>query len=118
MLNGRVLNDSGKTIAGAVVTIVGIGYSVKADSVGRFTLTGTPGSTLSLSVRADGFRADSMSVVLSRGRPVVRDFVLVSEATVLPEANPSDRVLRGRVLTSEGDPISYANIQVNGGRRY
>ena len=48
----------------------------------------------------------------------MRDFVLVSEQTALPEVNPSDRVLRGRVTTAEGDPISYANVQVNGGRRY
>ena len=117
-LNGRVVSDSGKPIAGATITLTSIRYSVKSDSLGRFTLTGTPGSTLSLSLGAIGFRDDSVSVVLSRGRPVARDFVLVSEATVLPEANPSDRVLRGRILTNEGDPISYANIQVNGGRRY
>jgi hypothetical protein len=56
--------------------------------------------------------------VLARARPVVRDFILVSEQTPLAEANPSDRVLRGSVTTAEGDPISYANVQVNGGRRY
>ena len=117
-LNGRVVSDSGKPIAGATITLMGLRYSVKSDSLGRFSLAGTPGSTLSLSVDATGFRADSLSVVLSRGRPVTRDFVLISEATIVPEANPSDRVLRGRILTAEGDPISYANVQVNGGRRY
>ena len=117
-LNGRVVSDSGKPIGGAAITLLSIKYSVKSDSLGRFTLSGTPGSTLSLSFEASGFRGDSMSVVLARGRPVTRDFVLVSEATALTEANPSDRVLRGRVMTAEGDPISYANVQVNGGRRY
>src|SRR5688572_18406516 len=117
-LNGRVVSDSGTPIAGATITVGGVRYSVKSDSLGRFMLSGTPGSTLSLALQASGFRGDSVSVVLSRGRPLARDFVLVSESTALPEANPSDRVLRGRVMTPEGDPISYANVQVNGGRRY
>jgi carboxypeptidase family protein len=117
-LSGRVVSDSGIPIAGATITLVGLRYSVKSDSLGRFQLAGTPGSTLSLSLRATGFRDDSASVVLSRGRPVARDFVLISEQTPRPEANPSDRVLRGRIVTVEGDPISYANVQVNGGRRY
>ncbi len=89
-LHGRVVSDSGKPIAGATVTLSGVRYSVKSDSLGRFQLAGTPGSTLSLSLRAIGFRDDSASVVLSRGRPVVRDFILTSEQTPLPEANPSE----------------------------
>lgn len=117
-LNGRVVSDSGKSIAGATVTLAGIGYSVKTDSLGRFHLAGTPGSTLELSVQAPGFRDGTVSVVLSRGRPVVRDFVLISEETPLPEVNPSDRLFRGRVTDTEGVPLAYANVQVNGGRRY
>ena len=117
-LNGRVVSDSGTPIAGATITVGGVRYSVKSDSLGRFMLSGTPGSSLALALQASGFRGDSVSVVLSRGRPLARDFVLVSELTALPEANPSDRVLRGRVTTNEGDPVSYANVQVNGGHRY
>jgi hypothetical protein len=117
-LHGRVVSAEGAPIAGATVTLAGIRYSVRTDSLGRFRFAGTPGSTLSLSLQASGFRDDTAFVVLARGRPVVRDFVMVSEEAALPEANPSDRVLRGRVTTPEGDPVSYANLQVNGGRRY
>ena len=116
-LRGRVVSDSGVPIRGATVTLAAIRYSVTTDSLGRFTLAGTPGSTLALSLRATGFREDKAEVVLGRGRPLTRDFVLVSELTALPEANPSDRVLRGRITNAEGEPISYANVQVNGGRR-
>ena len=116
-LRGRVLGDSGVPIKGATITLAGIGYSVTTDNLGRFTLAGTPGSTLSLTLRAQGFREDKADVVLGRGRPATRDFVLVSEQTALPEVNPSDRVLLGRITTAEGEPISYANVQVNGGRR-
>ena len=117
-LHGRVVTDSGGPIPGATVTLAGLGYSVRSDSSGRFRLSGTPGSTLTLTLRAAGFRDDSASVVLARSRAVVRDFVLVTEATMLPEANPSDRVLRGRVTDTEQAPLAYANIQVNGGKRY
>jgi len=117
-LSGRVVSDSGNAIAGATITLVSLGYSVKSDSLGRFTLSGTPGSTLSLSLRASGYRDDSASVVLTRGKSVDRSFTMISESTPLPEANPSDRVLRGRVTDTEQAPLTYANIQVNAGRRY
>ena len=117
-LHGRVVSDSGKPIIGAMITLTAIRYTVKTDSLGRFRLAGTPGSTLELSLQAGGFRDEKANVVLGRGRPVTRDFVMVSEETPLPEVNPSDRVLLGRILTMEGEPISYANVQVNGGRRY
>jgi hypothetical protein len=117
-LHGRVVNESGAPVAGATITLVGFRYSIKSDSLGQFRFAGPAGSTLALSLQASGFRDDTASVVLRRGRAIVRDFVLVSEQTPLPEVNPSDRVLRGRVVTAEGDPIAYANVQINGGRRY
>ena len=117
-LHGRVLSDSGTPIAGATVTLAGIRYSVRTDSLGRFHLSGTPGSTLNLTLQAPGFRDDTATVTLSRGKPVVRDFAMISEATELPEANPSDRVLRGRITTTDGEPIAYANFTINGGRRW
>jgi hypothetical protein len=116
-LHGRVVSAAGAPIGGATITLAGIRYSVRTDSLGRFRFAAPPGSTLVLSLQANGFRDDSASVVLPRGRPVVRDFVLVSEHTPLPGANSSDRVLRGRVTDTDGIPLTYANIQVNGGRR-
>jgi hypothetical protein len=117
-LHGRIVNESGAFVAGATITLIGFRYSIKSDSLGQFRFAGPPRSTLALSIQANGFRDDTVSVVLTRRRPVVRDFVLVSEQTPLPEANPSDRVLRGRVTTTDGEPISYANVQINGGHRF
>ena len=117
-LNGRILTDSGKPLVGATITLTALRYSVKTDSLGRFLLAGTPGSTLELSIQAEGFRESSASVVLPRSRTVMRDFTLVSHQTAVPEINPSDQVLKVRALTAEGEPIAYANLQVNGGRKY
>jgi hypothetical protein len=117
-LKGRILTDSGKPVIAATVTLTALRYSVKTDSLGQFLLSGTPGSTLELSIQAAGFRESSASVVLPRSRSVARDFTLVSTLTAVPETNPSDQVLKVRALTAEGDPIAYANLQVNGGRKY
>jgi hypothetical protein len=117
-LRGKVVSDSGVAIAGATVTLSGIGYTIRTDSQGAFVLSGTPGSTLAFTMRAAGYREDTASVTLPRRSGVSRVFTLVSEATALPEPNPSDRVLRGRVTDTEGAPLSYASVQVNGGRRF
>lgn len=116
-LAGRVVDDSGKPIAGATVTLTGVRYSVKTDSLGRFHLAGTPGSTLNLTLQAAGFRDEAATVVLARGRPTVRDFVLVSDAAALPDTVP-ERMVRVRVFTTDDEPIAYANVQINSGKRY
>ena len=116
-LRGRVVTEAGTPVADATVTLTGIRYTVRTDSLGRFLLAGTPGSTLTLSLQAKGYRDETATVVLSRGKPVVRDFALVSEGT--PEAEvKTDRVLKVRVTTTDGESIAYANLQVNGGRRF
>jgi hypothetical protein len=117
-LRGKVVNDSGVAVAGATITLSHVGYTIRTDSSGTFVLSGTPGSTLVFSMRAPGYRADTGFVTLPRRGGVSREFRLVSETTALPEANPSERVLRGRVTDTEGAPLSYASIQLNGGRRF
>ena len=70
-LTGRVVTDSGTPIAGATVTLNGVRYSVKTDSLGRFHLSGTPGSTLSLTLRADGFREEAARIEAAGGAPAL-----------------------------------------------
>ena len=116
-LRGRLVSDSGAPIASATVTVSGLGFSIRSDSLGRFVLAGAPGAVLSLRFLATGYRADTASIALGR-RPVERDFTLVRDNAPDPERNPSASVLRGRVFDDAGQPLSYANIQVNFGRRF
>ena len=118
VLRGRVVSESGVAIEGATITLTSIGYSVRTDSSGAFVLSGTPGSILEFTLRAAGYRSDTAAVTLPRRSELSREFTLVSEATAPAEANPSDQVIRGHVLDTEGGSLSYAGIQVNGGRRY
>ena len=117
-LRGKVVNASGVAVAGATITLSHVAYSIRTDSAGLFVLSGTPGSTLVFSMRAPGYRADSGVVTLPRRGGVSREFKLVSETAALPEPNPSERVLSGRITDTEGAPLSYASVQVNGGRRF
>ena len=117
-LRGKVVNEAGVGIAGATITLAAIGYTIRTDTAGTFVLTGTPGSTLVLRLRAAGYRDDTAAVTLPRRSGLSREFTLVSEATAPPEANPSDRVLRGYVTDSEGGALAFATIQINGGRRF
>ena len=117
-LRGRVVTEAGIPVADASVTLAGIRYTVRTDSLGRFHLAGTPGSTLTLSLQAKGFRDETATVVLTRGRTVVRDFTLVAESSPEIEESRAYRALKVRVTTTDGESIAYANLQVNGGRRY
>src|SRR5688572_20353080 len=117
-LRGRVLTESGAPIPGATTTLTKVGYAVRSDSVGEFRLSGQPGATIEISMRAAGYRDDTASVVLSRRGSLTRDFTLGAADVVPPEPNPSARVLRGLVQDESGQPLSYANIQLNFGRRF
>jgi hypothetical protein len=111
-LRGRLLSGAGAPIPGATITVTGIGYSVRADSAGRFALSGARGSTLQLHFSAQGYRRDSAAVVLGR-TAMDREFTLVDASAPAPEANSSAMMQLGRVVEESGAPLSYANVQVN-----
>lgn len=116
-LRGRLINSAGEPVHGAIITVTDVGFQVRADSLGRFVIAGQRGGTLKLQFSAPSYRIDTGSVVLGRS-PVVRDFTLVADDAPMPEANPSSTMLRGRVMDDAGTPLSYANVQVNFGRRF
>jgi hypothetical protein len=118
-LSGRIVAESGAPISGATITLASVRYTVRSDTLGHFRLSGQPGSTLALALKAEGYRDETASVTLGRGRgSLTRDFVLRRLDSPEPDANPSDRVLRGRITDPDRGAIAYANVQVNGGRIY
>lgn len=118
VLRGRVVTEEGLPVADATVTLTALRYAVRTDSLGGFVLSGTPGGTLDLSLDAVGFRNEAVSVVLARRGAISRDFVLSPDGTPRPELETADRFLRGIVTDEQGNPLPYANVQVNGGRRF
>jgi hypothetical protein len=117
-LVGRVVTESGSPIAGATITLTNIRYSVRSDSLGNFRLTGQPGATMALALAAAGYRDETATVVLARRGALTRDFVLKRTDSPEPVSNSSDRIVRGRVMDTDRSPLTYANIQLNGGRRF
>ena len=116
-LRGRLVSAAGDPIPGATILLSSVGFSVRSDSTGRFALSGQPGSTLHLLFSAPRYRRDSATVVLGR-RGLERDFTLLDANAQDPEPNFSQTLLRGRVIDETGAPLSYANVQVNYGRRF
>jgi hypothetical protein len=118
VLRGRVVTEEGLPVANATVTLTALRYAVRTDSLGGFVLSGTPGGKLDLSLDAVGYRTEAVSVVLARRGAVSRDFVLSPDGTPRPELETADRFLRGIVTDEQGNPLPYANVQLNGGRRF
>jgi hypothetical protein len=117
-LSGRVVAEDGSPIRDATIRLSSVGYAVRSDSLGNFKLSGQPGASLSLALSAVGYREETASVTLNRRGGLTKDFVLKRTDAPLPEMNPSDRVLTGRITDTDRAPIAYANIQVNGGRAF
>src|SRR5688500_12578134 len=110
-LRGRVVSETGEAIAGATITLAQIGYAIRTDSTGASLLAGSPGSTLVFPLRAAGLRGDAAAVTRPRRAGLSQEFKLISEATVLPESNPSDRVLRGSIMDLDGRALAYASAR-------
>ena len=94
-LEGRVLNLAGAPIPHATVSVPAFARSTQTDAIGRFTLADLPGDELLVVVRATGYRPDTLKVRIPEGRVLVRDFVLSSPRTTLPEVLVKDSVNRG-----------------------
>lgn len=63
-LTGTVLDDKGKPLGGALVTIQGTGLSTSSGQDGRFVLSGLPAGTRTLEVRYVGFAPKQQAVDL------------------------------------------------------
>ena len=86
LLVGRVVSDSGQPIAGATVTLKGVRYSVRTDTLGHFRLNGTPGSTQPhVNVSDDSGRFDVPITVRGRASVLVRRIGFEPAEVVLTE---------------------------------
>jgi len=66
-ISGRVLTRRASGIAGALVSLPGIGRFVETDADGEFELHELPEESAWVRISADGFASDSAQVALARG---------------------------------------------------
>jgi hypothetical protein len=71
-LDGTVRDADGRPIRAARISLVGTGIATESDASGAFALRDVPGSTVTLDIRAAGFRPAVMALQASLGRVDVR----------------------------------------------
>lgn len=74
---GRILNESGAPLPGAVVRIVGTSLEATTDLEGRFRIALAPVGTQTLEVEYLGYDGQSAEVEIETGVTVQREFVLM-----------------------------------------
>ncbi len=112
-VDGRVLDDQGRPIAGARVvdstqglTFLPYVWHAATDREGRFHIHLPRGKTVNLTVQAQGYQPAIREVASSQGGPTV-EFRL-----------PPGRRLEGRVVDTRGKPIAGADIYIPSYSRY
>jgi hypothetical protein len=112
-LQGRVLDQSGAVVAGAVIRVeaksIGFDVAVRADAEGRYTVFGIPSGEYTVTAEANGFRPERIEALnVDIGRTLVRDFRLaigdlaetVLVRTEIPIIDRSTTTV-GHVVTAE-----------------
>jgi iron complex outermembrane receptor protein len=82
-IQGRVADNSGAVIVGALLTVDGTGVRAVSNATGRYTLAGVAVGQRTVRVRALGYTQDSTSVGVQAGRAVTVDFTLERSPTQL-----------------------------------
>lgn len=103
-LQGHVYASPGRPIPNAEIGLPRGGLRVLTDSLGRFRLTGIPRGTELVTIRAVGFRPDSLYVMFVANEAVVRDVVLrvaVNELPTVAVHDTSRPVARTRMADFE-----------------
>jgi len=93
-ISGRVLDEQGKAVAGAVVVleskVSGYRQAVQADSKGRFILYNVPFNDYHLNAGGPGFSTAERALAVRSNLPLKQDFTLqAASATVVVEAQAS-----------------------------
>jgi hypothetical protein len=111
-LSGTVHNKKGQPIAGARLRVGDSGMEAATDAEGRFRLTGAPGGTQRVEVRALGYYPEAQTVDLVAGRPAAVRLTMATLRSVLDTV----RVSASRVYST--DPHGFEGRRRMGGRGY
>lgn len=95
-LSGTVLNESGRPVSDAVVSVWRTGLSTRTDESGRFELASLPVGTHALEVRRIGFAPHQLPVQLASLSPTSVSVVLEKPVRLLDAVRVSARNLYSR----------------------
>jgi hypothetical protein len=102
VLSGRVIDDKGAPIAGAIVRVRGAADSARTSIDGRFKLDGLPSGTRAVNVRRLGYSPGGDAVELSANKPAVVELTMLKNNPTLDPVKVTgqfDSVLKANGFT-------------------
>jgi len=76
VVEGRVVGDQGRALAGASVQVVGSSLGALSNAEGRFNLRNVPAGTVELQISSIGFASQTFSIQVQAGGVLREDFLL------------------------------------------
>jgi iron complex outermembrane receptor protein len=102
-VRGTVTDSAGAAVSGATVSVAGTAFRTATTASGRYTLTGVPSGSRTLTVRAIGFSPAEAGVQVLPGDVVEHDFVLARSAV---ELAPIDVVIGSRARHTAAEELA------------
>jgi iron complex outermembrane receptor protein len=102
-IRGRVVDNAGTALPGAVVTVEGTLLRAVAGPQGDYGIGGVPAGTHTVRARRIGYAAASLQVVVPAGNEVRQDFALVRSAVQLA---PVDVVVGSRARHTAAEELA------------
>ncbi len=98
-INGKVLDRSGRAVAGAELTIPGSPLRVETDDTGEFRLKNVPAGDLQIRVRRLGFKPDTSMISVLAGQTVPLQIALQPLPVVLSPMTILGKHYTGRLAS-------------------
>jgi TonB-dependent receptor len=109
-LEGRVVGDQGRPLAGASVQIEGLERGVLSDADGRFVLRDLPSGTAEVAISSIGFATEAFTVTLRAGETLREEFVLAVSPLALQELIVEGQVGQAEAYNRQRTAPSVRNI--------
>jgi TonB-dependent receptor len=110
VLEGRVLGDQGRPLAGALVQIEALRLQALSNAEGRFTLRGIPTGTHTIVLSSVGFGSERFPLPVGAGEVVRRDFTLSVNPLSLEELVVQGQVGQAEAFNRQRNAPSIRNV--------
>lgn len=110
VLDGRVVGDQGRALAGAAVQIEATGQQVLSGADGRFTIRNIAPGAVDVRISSIGFRTETFAVEIRAGEVTRRNFELAVSALALDELIVTGQVGQAEAYNRQRTAASVRNI--------
>ena len=113
-ITGTVTSESGQTLAGAQVLVVGTGLGSRTGNDGRYTIVNVPAAQYRVRVQFIGHRPQDQSVTVPAGGTVTMNFVMRVQALALDAmvVTGTAGTARNREVGNSISQIDMAKVQL------